>query len=82
MEIIFGLIGMILSILLLIYRVQVRGFLGQIGWAEHYFGPGGTYTGLLLVGVFGFFLSLIIMTGTLDWLLGNFTEMFFGTVKK
>jgi hypothetical protein len=81
MEIVFGLIGMVCSILVLVYRVQIRGFMGTIGWAEHYFGPGGTYTGLLLVGVGGFFISLIIMTGTLDWLLGGFTKMFFGSAK-
>jgi hypothetical protein len=81
MEILFGLIGMILSILVLIYRVPIRGFMGQIGWAEHYFGPGGTYTALLLVGVGGFFFSLIIMTGTLDWLIGGFFGRFFGSVK-
>ena len=81
MNIVFGLIGMILSLLILIYRVQIRGFMGQVSWAEHYFGPGGTYTALLLVGIGGFFVSLIIMTGTLDWLLGTFVGKFFGSAK-
>jgi hypothetical protein len=81
MNIVFGIIGMVLSILILIYRVQIRGFMGAIGWAEHYFGPGGTYTALLLAGVLGFFASLIIMTGTLDWLVGGFAGTFFSSFK-
>jgi len=79
MQIVFGIIGIILSILILIYRVQIRGFMGTIGWAERYFGPGGTYSALMLAGVVGFFVSLIIMTGTLDWLLGGFVGTFFGS---
>ena len=79
MQIVFGIIGMILSILILVYRVPIRGFMGTIGWAERYFGSGGTYTALLLVGVLGFFASLIIMTGTLDWLLSGFAGTFFSS---
>ncbi len=81
MQIIGGLIGAILSILLIIYRVPVKHFLGNIGWAEKYFGPGGTFTALLLVGVFGFFISLMIMTGTLDLILSGFANRFFGSSK-
>jgi hypothetical protein len=81
MNIVLGIIGMILSILVLIYRVPIREFMGTIGWAEHYFGPGGTYTALLIVGVGGFFASLIIMTGTLDWLVGGFAGTFFSSFK-
>ena len=81
MQIIGGLIGAILSILLIIYRVRVKHFFGEIGWAERYFGPGGTFTALLLVGVFGFILSLMIMTGTLDLLFGGFISTLFGSAK-
>lgn len=81
MQIALGLIGIVLSLLLLIYRVPVKHFIGNIGWAEQYFGPGGTYTALLIVGVGGFFVSLIVMTGTLDWLMGSFTGQFFGSAK-
>ena len=81
MQIIGGLIGAILSILLIIYRVRVKHFIGGIGWAERYFGPGGTFTALLLIGVLGFILSLMIMTGTLDLLFGGFMETFFGKAK-
>jgi hypothetical protein len=78
MQIIGGLIGAILSILLIIYRVPVKHFIGNIAWAEAHLGPGGTFTLLLLVGIFGFFLSLMVMTGTLDFLLGGLTETLFG----
>lgn len=79
MQIIGGLIGVILSILLIIYRVPVKHFLGDIDWAEQYLGPGGTYTALLLAGIFGFFISLMVMTGTLDVILGGVSSKFFGS---
>ncbi len=81
MEIIGGLIGAVLSLLLVIYRVKVKHFTGDIGWAERYFGPGGTFTALLLIGIAGFFVSLMVMTGTLDLLFGSVGEKFFGGSK-
>ncbi|MBU1018329.1 hypothetical protein KKA33_04885 [Patescibacteria group bacterium] len=81
MNIAFGIIGMILSFLLIIYRVPVKHFIGEIGWAERYFGPGGTFTALLFIGVFGFILSLMIMTGTLGVLLGGFVDTLFSSAK-
>jgi len=81
MQIIGGLIGAILSILLIIYRVPVKHFIGNINWAEKHLGSGGTYTLLALIGFFGFFLSLMIMTGTLDLLLGGFVDTLFGAAK-
>ena len=81
MQIIGGIIGVILSFLLIVYRVPVKHFIGEIGWAEQHFGPGGTFTALLLIGAFGFILSLMIMTGTLGLLLGGFVETLFGSAK-
>jgi len=81
MQIVIGLIGVVLSILILIYRVPIRGAMGTFGWAEQYFGPGGTYTALMIFGVAGFFISLIIMTGTMDFLVGGFIGQFFGSTK-
>jgi hypothetical protein len=81
MQIVGGLIGVILSILLIIYRVPVKHFMGDIGWAEQHLGPGGTFTALLLIGLFGFIASLMIMTGTLDLILGAFIGTLFGSTK-
>ena len=81
MEILIGIIGIMLGFLLMIYRVPVRRFMGQIGWAERYFGPGGTYTGLLLIGLGLCFFSLMIATSTLNFLLGPIDTLF-GAFKK
>jgi len=81
MQIIGGLVGAILSILIIIYRVPIKHFIGNIAWAEEHLGSGGTFTLLLLFGLFGFFLSLMIMTGTLDLLLGGFVDTLFGSAK-
>lgn len=81
MQIIGGIIGVILSLLLIIYRERVNRFMGNIDWAESHLGPGGTFTLLLIIGFVGFFLSLMIMTGTLDVILGGFTGTFFGANK-
>ena len=81
MRILLGLIGVVLSLLLIIYRTQVRGFIGQISWAENRFGPGGTYTALLLLGLFGFIFSLMYMTNSFDFILSGIGFDFFSSVK-
>jgi len=79
MNILLGLIGCALSILLVVYRGPVKHFIGQIEWAEQHFGPGGTYT-LLLIIAFGIFVfSLMYMTGTFGLVFGGITEQFFGS---
>lgn len=81
MRIVFGLIGVILSILLLVYRVPIKHFIGQFNWAEQKLGPGGTYTVLVLIAILGFFLSLMYMTDSFDVLYGGIGVDFFGSVK-
>ena len=76
MEIVIGIIGVILGFLIVIYRVRIREFMGQIGWAEKHLGAGGTYTALLLIGIAIFFVSLMIMTGTLGFLIEPFSSLF------
>jgi len=71
MQIIGGLIGAILSILLIIYRERIHRFIGNIDWAEQHLGAGGTFTLLLLIGVVSYFVSLTVMTGTLDMIFGG-----------
>ncbi|MFH0821052.1 MAG: hypothetical protein V1908_04740 [Candidatus Peregrinibacteria bacterium] len=81
MQIVVGIIGIIGSFLIIIYRAPIKHFMGQVEWAERYFGPGGTYTFLLFFALFLFFLSLTIMTGAMDFLFGGFLKSFFGSVK-
>lgn len=76
MHIFFGLTGIVCSFLILIYRVPIKRFIGPIEWAERRLGPGGTYTALLLVAIVMFFVSIMIMTNTLDILLGPLAMFF------
>jgi len=71
-----GLIGMIVGFLIVVFRPQIKGFSGDIGFAERYLGPGGTWTFLLLLGVAIFIFSLMWSMGTLqDFLLGTFGKL-------
>ena len=61
-----GLLGMIVGMLVIIFRARIKDMTGDIGFAERYLGAGGTWTFLLLVGVLIFILSLIWAMGTLQ----------------
>ncbi len=65
-KILVALIGFPLSFIFIIYRTKIKDFTGSIGFAETYFGAGGTYTLYLLIGIGIFITSLLIVTGTLD----------------
>ncbi|MBN2087234.1 hypothetical protein JW758_02705 [Candidatus Peregrinibacteria bacterium] len=71
MRIVLGLLGCVLSLLLIIYRVPIRGFIGQIDWAERKLGPGGTYSMLVIIGFIGFVFSLVYMTDSFGLLFGG-----------
>lgn len=71
MRIVFGLIGLILSFLLLIYRAPIKHFFGEFRWAEERLGPGGTYTVLVVVALLGFIFSLMYMTNSFDLIFGG-----------
>jgi hypothetical protein len=81
MRIILGLIGCVLSILLIVYRYRVVGFMGHIGWAEKKLGAGGTYTLFVLIGILGFIFSLMYMTNSFDLVFGDIGINFFKSVK-
>jgi hypothetical protein len=81
MRIILGLLGCALSILLIVYRFRVRGFMGQVKWAENKLGPGGTYTLLILVAISGFIFSLMYMTNSFDFILSGIGFDLFSSVK-
>ncbi len=80
MRILIGIIVIVLSLLLVIYRERIFRFTGQIGWAETHFGPGGTFTLFLIIGFVGFFLGLMIATDTVNLLFGDFFTKIFGSV--
>lgn len=81
MRIFLGLIGIVLSFLLIIYRVPVKHFMGNIRWAEEKLGAGGTYTVLVLASLFLFIFSLMYMTNSFDLILGGIQTDFFKSVK-
>jgi hypothetical protein len=62
----FALIGFPLSFLIIIYRQKIKAFTGSVGFAEKYFGIGGTYTLILIIGVGTFVITLLYITGTLQ----------------
>ncbi len=70
-QVLQGLIGMTLGFLIIIYRPQIKDFTGSIDFAEKYLGAGGTWTFLLLLGIFLFILSLMWATGTLQGIFAN-----------
>jgi len=81
MHIILGLIGIVLSFLLVIYRTQINHFIGGIAWAEQKLGPGGTYTLMVIMGILGFFFSLMYMTDSFDLIFGGVDVSLFDSVE-
>jgi hypothetical protein len=66
MAIIQGGAVMMLGFLMLVFRPQIKRFIGNVGFAERYLGPGGTWTFLLILGVGFFIIGLMWSTGTLQ----------------
>jgi hypothetical protein len=62
----FALIGFPLSFLIIIYRSKIKQFTGDIPFAESWFGAGGTYTFILILGFLTFVATLLYVTGTLQ----------------
>lgn len=62
---------------MLVFRPQIKDVTGDIGFAEHYLGAGGTWTFLLFMGVAIFILSLMWAMGTLqEFAIGTFGGLF------
>lgn len=62
---------------LIIYREKVQRVSGDIGFAEKYLGPGGTFQFYLLLGIAMVFISIIYVTGGLDAFIENTIGRFF-----
>ena len=69
---IFGAIAM------LVYTRQVGDFTGEIGWAESFWGAGGTYTAIKLFSLLMIGMSFWWMTGGLQAVLLSNFGVFFG----
>jgi hypothetical protein len=73
-----AIIGIPLSFVIVYYRMQIKHFIGDVGFAEKIFGGGGTYTLILIIALLTFFGSLMYALGTLQTLLSKFLGPFFG----
>ncbi|PIQ78051.1 hypothetical protein COV82_02040 [Candidatus Peregrinibacteria bacterium CG11_big_fil_rev_8_21_14_0_20_46_8] len=71
MRYLVGLIGFPLGIIFIVYRDKVKRFTGSIGFAESYFGQGGTYTFYVLLGLAISVGSLLWMFGTIQSIIGS-----------
>lgn len=75
MQVLQGLLGMGLALLILVFRPRLKDFTGDIGFAERWFGPGGTWTFFIVIGVGLFVLSLMWATDTLQsFFVDNFSK--------
>ena len=81
MRIFLGLIGAVLSIALIVYRVPIVRFFGHFEWAERRLGPGGTYSLFVIVGILFFIFSLMYMTNSFDLIFSSMGMDFFKSVK-
>ena len=77
MRFIVAIIGVPLGFVIIIYRERIKRFTGDISTFENWFGTGGTYTGLLLIGVLVMLGSLMYGLGTLQILFDNLFGRFF-----
>jgi len=71
-QILVGIIGIPLGVLMLKYNKQIKDFVGDIGWAEKHIGSGGTYFFLKIISLLISVLSFLYMVGTLQSVLGSF----------
>lgn len=73
-----AIIGLPLALIMLKYRRQIKDFTGDIGFAEHYLGSGGTNTLIVLIAILVFVLSTMYALGTLQAIIQGVLGGFFG----
>ena len=66
MHFIYGLLGVILGFCMVKYRYWLYDVMGKWSFAEKLFGPGGTVTGIILLGFIIIIFSIVLMFGQLD----------------
>jgi len=74
-QIIYGIIGMAIGVVFVVYARKLVENFGTIATAEQKLGYGGTYTVLRILGIFIFVVSLLYMTGFLDYAVIKIAEM-------
>ncbi len=77
MRYLVGIIGFPLGLVIVVYRERVKRFTGDFGFAENWFGPGGTYTAILVFGLVVSLGSLMYAFGTLQALFAKIFGPFF-----
>ncbi|MFH1284196.1 MAG: hypothetical protein ABIH78_01245 [Candidatus Peregrinibacteria bacterium] len=71
------IIGFAVAILILKYRSKIKGFTGDIAFAERVFGVGGTNTLIVIIALLTFIFSLMYWAGTLQAILRSVLGGFF-----
>jgi hypothetical protein len=77
-QIIVGIIGIIIGIILVIYARKLVEWFGTMATAERFLGYGGTYTALRIIGVVLVVIFLLYMTGFLATFLKGIGNAIFG----
>ncbi len=72
-----GILGFPLGIVIMIYRYQLKQFTGEIAFAEHYLGSGGTYNLFIIIGIAVSVLSLMYAFGTIQGFAAGSLGQFF-----
>ncbi len=76
MKMFLGIIGILLSYVMVRYRRHVVDFTGKFAWAEKYLGMGGTYNAMILFALGLFLFSILYMTGSLEFIFGGLGTFF------
>jgi len=71
------LIGFPLAILILRYRRNLKDFIGNVSFAERFFGSGGTNTLIIIIAFLVFIISIMWAAGTFQTLLQDTIGKFF-----
>ncbi len=71
-------LGTAVSLAILKYRLEFKNMIGEVGFAEKYFGTGGTHFLVILIGIGVFVFSLMYATGTLQSLFKGPLALLFG----
>ena len=78
MRLLVFIIGFVIAILILRYRLQIKDAIGDVGFAEKYLGVGGTHVMIVFIAIAVFVISLTYATGTLQGVLDTTLGGFFG----